>query len=74
MTEQQHDQEQPDPGPSRVSIWRTAKGEARWKITVRVGEEDASLDRALALALAADRRLQAELAAPAFEGEEPKAA
>jgi hypothetical protein len=75
MTEPLHDQEQPDRGPSRVSIWRTAKGDPRWKITVRVGEEDADLYQALALAVAADRRLAGELGvSPAFEGEEPRAA
>ena len=74
MTEQEHTEEQ-ERGPGRVSIWRTAKGEVRWKVTATVGLGDAELSRALEQAVRADRELQhqyAEPSRPAFEGEEPR--
>jgi hypothetical protein len=75
MSELEQDQEQ-ERGPGRVSIWRTAKGDPRWKVTASVGLDDAELERALAQAVRADRELEREYAGPPkpFRGEEPKAA
>ena len=72
MSELEHDQEQ-ERGPGRVSIWRTAKGEARWKVTASVGLDDAELDRALVQAVRADRELEREYTGPprGFVGREP---
>jgi hypothetical protein len=74
MTDE-HDQEQ-ERGPGRVSIWRTAKGDVRWKVTATVGLDDAELAAALAQAVRADRELEREYAEARrpFRGEEPKAA
>jgi hypothetical protein len=75
MSELEHDQEH-ERGPGGVSIWRTAKGDVRWKVTAAVGLDDAELDRALRQAVWADRELEGEYAAARkpFQGKEPAAA
>jgi hypothetical protein len=70
------DQEQPEQAERRISvaIWTTARGGPQWKVRVTEQADPDEIDLVLGRALAAHRRLEAELAAgaPAFVGEEPK--
>ena len=73
MSEQEQQREHEVPAASGVTIWTSARGVAQWKIKVAAGEDEARVQRALDLALAAHQRAERELTPQAFTGEEPGA-